>query len=78
MMMRREAPTVKLDDRFVKAGDPLRRVWVVVRLLTTIDGILHVRMVDEGQGRGGGGGETRIISNATLTDRHFYSPAPLQ
>lgn len=72
-MIRREPPAVKIDDRFVKAGDPLGRVWVVVRLLTTIDGLLHVRMVNEGHE-----GETRIISNSTLTDRHFYSPAPVQ
>ena len=70
-MFEREAPPVQVDDRFTKSGDPPGRVWVVIRLWTTIDGLPHARMKDEGRGS-----ETRIISVSALVDRRFYSPAP--
>ena len=70
-MFHREAPTVHVHDRFVKAGDPPGRVWGVIRVWVTVDGLLHARMLGEGRE-----GETRIISVSALTDSHFFLPAP--
>jgi len=70
-MLRRKAPPVQIGDRFVKAGDPPGRAWDVVRLWTTVDGVPHARMENNGQQR-----ESRIISVSALTDPHFFSPAP--
>ena len=72
-MFRREDPQVQVNDRFVRAGDPPDRVWVVTRLWTTADGLPHARLKGESRD-----GETRIISVSALTDRHFYSPAPIK
>jgi hypothetical protein len=62
--------SIELADRFIKAGDPAGRVWVVIRLWTTSDGLPHARLEIEGRR-----GETRIMSVSALSDRHFYSPA---
>ena len=69
-MFRRDIPIIQVDDRFVKAGDPPGRVWVIIRIWTTVDGLLHARMIGETRE-----GETRIISISALNDPHFFSPA---
>ena len=70
-MFHRDIPSVQVHDRFVKAGDPPGRVWVVIRVWTTVDGLLHARMTGETRE-----GETRIISVSALVDKQFFSPAP--
>jgi hypothetical protein len=70
-MVSQKAPRVQIGDRFIKAGDTYGRIWEVMRLWTTGDGILHARVRNNGQKD-----ETRIISTSALIDRNFYSPAP--
>jgi len=70
-MMKHLSHPIELNDRFMKSGDPPGRVWVVVRLWTTSDGLPHARLEIEGRHN-----ETRIMSVSALADRHFYSPAP--
>ena len=70
-MFRRESPTVQVNDRFFKTGDPPGRVWVVCRLWVASDGLPHARLEIEGRRS-----ETRIMSVSALMDRHFYSLLP--
>ncbi len=69
-MFHKEAPSVQVNDRFVKAGDGPGRVWVVIRVWMTVDRLMHARLLGEGRE-----GETRIISVSALTDRQFFTPA---
>ena len=70
-MFHRDTPPAKVGDRFVKAGDPLTRVWVVARLWTATDGLPHASLEIERDRS-----EARIMSVSALEDRHFYAPAP--
>lgn len=68
----RPVSPLRLGDRFRKARDQFDKVWEVVRIWTTVDGLLHVRLrCLDGQG------ETRIISAITLTDSAFFLPVPI-
>jgi len=69
-MFTRGGAPVQLGDQFVKTGDPPGKIWTVVRLWTTTDGLPHARIENEGQQS-----ETRIMSISALTDPHFYVPA---
>jgi hypothetical protein len=71
-MISRNARSVQLGDRFVKNGDPYGRIWVVIRVWTTIDGLLHARMENNDRQH-----ETRIISVSALVDDHFFTSAPV-
>jgi hypothetical protein len=69
LRLTRPASPLRLGDRFRKARDQFDKVWEVVRIWTTVDGLLHVRLrCLDGQG------ETRIISAITLTDSTFFRP----
>lgn len=70
-MFKREGPSVQIGDRFIKKGDTWGREWVIIRLWTTVDGLPHARMENNGRGQ-----ESRIISVSALTDPYFFSPAP--
>jgi len=70
-VLSRKTPGVQIGSRFVKVGDTYGRVWVVIRLWTTIDGLPHVRLENNSQHH-----ETRIIAVSALLDDHFYIPAP--
>lgn len=66
-MVGRKAPPVVIGDRFMKTGDLYGRVWTVIRLWTTSDGLPHVRLENDGLDH-----ETRIISLSALVDEHYY------
>lgn len=69
LRLKRTTSPLRLGDRFRKARDQFDKVWEVVRIWTTVDGLLHVRLrCLDGQG------ETRIISAITLTDPIFFLP----
>ncbi|MDR3437443.1 hypothetical protein [Telmatospirillum sp.] len=70
-MASQKASSVHIGDRFVKTGDQYGRIWTIIRLWTTVDGIPHARMENNGQQR-----ESRIISISALLDAQFYAPAP--
>ena len=70
-MANRKTLPVRVGDRFVKSDDLNGRVWTVIRVWITTDGLPHARMENGGQQR-----ESRIMSISALTDRHFYIPAP--
>ena len=70
-MFKREGPPVQIGDRFIKKGDTWDREWVIIRLWTTVDGLPHARVENNGRGK-----ESRIISVSALLDPFFYSPAP--
>ena len=69
-MFRRKVLSVQAGDRFVKVGDPSEKVWVVSRVWTTVDGLLHARMESFRHQS-----ETRIISVSALIDPEFFTPA---
>ena len=65
-MFGHKAHSVEIGDRFVKAGDRSTKVWEVLRLWATPDGILHARLENLA--------DTMAISVITLTDPQFFSP----
>ena len=69
MVLKRKSPSVQLGDRFVKVGDSYGRVWGIVRLWTTGDGLPHARMESNDRAH-----ETRIISVSALVDDHYFTP----
>lgn len=69
MMFKNKTSSVRIGERFVKAGDQFGRAWKVTRLWTTAVGIPHAQIENDGQRK-----ESRIISVSALTDMNFYGP----
>jgi hypothetical protein len=68
-MFGRDNFSVDIGGRFLKADDPSGRVWVVVRMWNTPEGLAHAKLEAETNSS-----ETRIISISALSDPHFYLP----
>lgn len=69
-MAKRVKPKVQIGDRFIKAGEPHGRVWEVVGLRVTVDGILHAQL--RSTGREGG---ALTIAAGVLVDQNFWRAA---
>ena len=67
-IFRNKPPTIKEGDRFIKASDRLEKVWEVLKLWTSVDGVPHARLVH--------GDETLAVSIITLSDPQFFVHAP--
>jgi hypothetical protein len=65
LMARQTAPGVQAGEYFVKVGDPNGKIWEVVDLRITTDGILHARLKT-------GDNSTMTIAAGVLLDRHFW------
>jgi len=69
-MARRVKPKVQIGDRFIKVGEPHGRIWEVVNLRITVDGILHAQL--RSTGREGG---AVTIAAGVLIDQDFWLAA---
>lgn len=66
-MARRVKPKVQIGDRFIKAGEPHGRIWEVIDLRITVDGILHAQL--RSKDRDGG---AVTIAAGVLVDQDFW------
>lgn len=69
-MARRVKPKVQIGDRFIKVGEPHGRVWEVIGLRITVDGILHAQL--RSTGREGG---ALTIAAGVLVDLDYWLAA---
>lgn len=66
-MTRRKTGPVQTGDRFIKVQDANRKVWEVVAVATTVDGIEHARL-QSAEGLGG----SITIGSGVLCDHRFW------
>ncbi|WP_085373672.1 hypothetical protein [Magnetospirillum sp. ME-1] len=69
-LFKRKLPAIQPGCRFVKAGDPPSKAWVVTRVWETVDGIPHARLENCIQQS-----ESRLVSISVLNDPEFFIPA---
>ncbi|WP_156612578.1 hypothetical protein [Paramagnetospirillum marisnigri] len=69
-MAKRVKPKIQLGDRFIKVGEAHGRIWEVVDLRVTVDGILHAQL--RATGRDGG---AMTIAAGVLMDTDFWRAA---
>jgi hypothetical protein len=69
---RRKIPPIEVGNLFVKVGDPPSKVWEVIKLWSTVDGIPHARIRSHAQQS-----ESRLVAINVLSDRkHYRQPKP--
>lgn len=59
---------ISVGDRFAKAGEPSRLVYVVVSTAEPVDVPPHVRLMAAGQSG------TMLMSVSAMLDKSFWSP----